>query len=640
MDAIFKFCKDRNIPVALVFIVPILLIVEIALGLVFHLSGGVSFGKFLGLQAVFVGPAILMGAAIGAVMYFVAPRGIRITCVRELGSFFNSPIAFVCVFVFIVAAQGLAFWLGGFIEIGDASLDRPFFQFHPWIFMIVAPAIGMRLWSEEHRQGTMELVATMPVAMWHAILGKFAASCVVIFAALLCTWPAVVTMEILGDPDWGPMWAGYVASFLMAVTFLAVTSAVSAFTRSQVVAFLVSVLFCVLLIMIGFPPVASFVGIVPGLDTVAANLGILTHFSEMAKGLITISDLSYFLLIIAFCLLVTAVVLRGQGHAQGSEGWISLAGLSIMAVSGFVLYVAIAWLPIRFDLTQFNVHTLSDGTRQIVKGLDTPVSIRYYVTDSSSEMAPEERTFTRRVEDILIEYNKLSKNVKFEKIFTELDTNEEDAAALAGLDPIRSVDGNQVYFGIGISCLDKKERIAFNNPILEDRQGRLQTLEYELSNAIIRVYRDNKPKVTVMTSMPIAGAGFQGPPPWFIYRQLSQDLDVDIVPTSVSSIDPETQLLVVLHPYDITETGEYAIDQYLLGGGNVVAVVDPNFFFAQFLQPQQQAKSVWWSASWPRRWPSADLKPPNLVRIVGRRIQPKPGCRRLQVRQPRHLHDA
>lgn len=619
MDGLLKFLKDRNIPVGLAMSVPILILVEIILGLVFHFSGGVSFGKFIGLQCVFVGPALLIGGALAAVMFYFAPRGIRITAIRELGSFFNSPIAFVCVFVFIIAAQSLAFQLGGFIEIGDASLDRPFFQFHPWIWMIIAPAIGMRLWTEEHRQGTMELVATMPIAIWHAILGKFAASCVVIFAALLCTWPAVVTMEILGDPDWGPMWTGFLASFLLAVTFLGVTSAVSAFTRSQVVAFLVSVLLCVSLMMVGFPPVADFLGvIIPGGDAFANHFGVLQHFQEMAKGVISIWDLGYFLLISAVCLFITAVKLRGQGGTSGNESWVSAAGLGIIAGAGLVFYIALTFLPMRFDLTEYKVYTLSDGTREIVKRLDTPVTISYYVTDSSSEMEPEERTFARRVQDLLAEYNKLSGMVSFKKIYTEPDTNEEDAAILANLQAIRSMSGNPIYFGISVSCLDKKEPITFDNPVLEMRTDRLQRLEYELSNAILRVYRDSKPKVTVMTSMGIAGTGspfMGGRPPWFIYQQLGFDMDVEVIPTSASSVDDDTDMLVVLHPYDITETGEYAIDQYLLGGGNVVVAVDPNFFFSRALQPQQQQNPFGGPPPGQGPQPSSDL--PTLFEAWG-----------------------
>lgn len=253
-------------------------------------------------------------------IWHVLPKGIKTTFVRELQSFFYSPIAYVCVFVFTVLAMVLSFTLGGFIERGDASLTDSFFSFHPWIFIFVAPAIGMRLWSEEHRQGTIELLSTMPIATWHAIVGKFLAAAVVIWAALFFTFPAVITMEYLGDPDWGPMWSGYLASFLLATSCLAITSAVSAFTRSQVIAFLIAVLISGLMMFVSLPPVAEFGGaifnFIPALGEMVAggltNLGFWNHFREMNKGIVLGSDLIYFVSLIAFCLFTTAVVLRLQ----------------------------------------------------------------------------------------------------------------------------------------------------------------------------------------------------------------------------------------------------------------------------------------------------------------------------------------
>jgi ABC-2 type transport system permease protein len=267
--------------------------------------------KWIALFFSFLGPVAIFAAVGYFLIWRVLPRGIKTTFVRELGSFFYSPIAYVCVVVFTILASVLSFTLGGFIERGDASLTQSFFTFHPWLFAFVAPAIGMRLWSEEHRQGTIELISTMPIAVWHVILGKFLAAAVVIWAALFCTFPALITMEILGDPDWGPTWTGYLASFLLATACLAITSAVSAFTRSQVIAFLVAVLLSVMMLFAGIPPVAAFVGgILPGGDSLMTGLGFWHHFMEMNKGLVLGGDLVYFLSITVFCLFTTAVVLH------------------------------------------------------------------------------------------------------------------------------------------------------------------------------------------------------------------------------------------------------------------------------------------------------------------------------------------
>ncbi len=270
-----------------------------------------NFLKFIQMFFYFLGPVIIIGAIGYLLIWQFLPRGVKTTFVRELGSFFYSPIAYVCVVVFTVSVGLLSFTLGGFIERGDASLTLSFFNFHPWIFIIVAPAIAMRLWSEEHRQGTIELLQTMPIATWHAIVGKYLAACVVIYVALFCTFPAVITMEVLGDPDWGPIFTGYLSSFLMAITCLAITSAVSAFSRSQVIAFLIAVLISVLFMVIGIPPVAEFLGAF-GLEGFATWLGFWHHFQELNKGIVLGADLIFFASIIAFCLFLTAVVLRAK----------------------------------------------------------------------------------------------------------------------------------------------------------------------------------------------------------------------------------------------------------------------------------------------------------------------------------------
>ncbi|HUF63184.1 MAG TPA: ABC transporter permease subunit [Verrucomicrobiales bacterium] len=230
---------------------------------------------------------------------------------KELRSYFNSPLAYVLIVIFLLAAQGFAFLFGGVFERQEASLTESFFFWHPWLFMVLAPALGMRLWSEEQRLGTMELLLTMPVAPWHAIVGKFLAASVIIFLALALTFPIWMTISYLGKPDHGVIFAGYCASFLLGTSFLAVTSAVSAFTRSQVVAFVIAVAVCLLLILAGFPPVVQFLNEFRFGEMVAA-FGVLTHFNELAKGILVLRDVFFFLSVTGFCLYFTAVVLKSK----------------------------------------------------------------------------------------------------------------------------------------------------------------------------------------------------------------------------------------------------------------------------------------------------------------------------------------
>jgi len=233
---------------------------------------------------------------------------------RELGGYFNSPLAYVFIIIFILFAMGFAFLLGGFIERQEADLSASFFQFHPWLFMILGPAVGMRMWSEENRLGTSELLLTMPISPWTAIVGKFLAACVVLLAGLVLTFPIVITVEYLGEPDYGTIWAGYIGSFLIGAATLSVTSVISAFTRSQVVCLIVSVFVCFLFTLIGIPQLIEFcrdLGL-GGLASFLQGSSFYDNYDDPRRGLIRVQNLVYFVSVITFCLFATSVVIRAR----------------------------------------------------------------------------------------------------------------------------------------------------------------------------------------------------------------------------------------------------------------------------------------------------------------------------------------
>ncbi len=236
---------------------------------------------------------------------------------REFLAYFNSPVLYVIVVIFLLVSQGFAFLFGRFLDGDNASLTQAFFFWHPWIYIVLAPAVGMRLWSEEQRLGTIELLMTMPISPWQAIIGKFFAAALVWFIALALTFPIVWTVFYLGSPDKGPIMTGYVASFLYAMGCLAVTSAASAFTRSQVVCFIVSVALCLLFTLIGYPGIVDWaLSSAPAwLESPVRLIGYLSfmdHFFEMTKGIFVFRDVLYFISIIVVGLLITAVGLRAK----------------------------------------------------------------------------------------------------------------------------------------------------------------------------------------------------------------------------------------------------------------------------------------------------------------------------------------
>jgi ABC-2 type transport system permease protein len=262
-------------------------------------------------------PTLIVSAIFVAIMMFVLPREVRTIFKRELKSYFTSPIAYVLFVVFLGISNTLSFFFTGVLEGGEADLFLPYFQYLPWYLVLIAPAVGMRLWSEEQRLGTMELVLTMPLAPWHAILGKYLAAAVVLFAMLVLSFPIVWTINYLGDPDNGVIMAGFVATFLVALCFLAVTSVVSAMTRSQLVALLVSVTLCLVLWLGGLPNISELLMNLKGgwlifwpLLKLINMVGVMPHFSELAKGVLGFRDIIFFLTFIAFCLFATSVAIR------------------------------------------------------------------------------------------------------------------------------------------------------------------------------------------------------------------------------------------------------------------------------------------------------------------------------------------
>jgi ABC-2 type transport system permease protein len=238
---------------------------------------------------------------------------IRTVAKRELAAYFDSPVAYVFIVIYLLLAGFFTFTFGAFFDRGEASLGA-FFMWMPWLFLFLVPAVGMRLWSEERRSGTMELLLTFPIATWQAIVAKFLASWLFLGIALALTFPVWLTVNILGDPDNGVIVAGYIGAFLLAGAYLAIGSATSAMTRNQVVSFILSVVICLLLVLVGFPPVTDLVArwAPPWFVEAVAAFSVLTHFDGFQKGVLDSRDLVFFASLIGFGLFVTGVVLRGQ----------------------------------------------------------------------------------------------------------------------------------------------------------------------------------------------------------------------------------------------------------------------------------------------------------------------------------------
>jgi ABC-2 type transport system permease protein len=233
---------------------------------------------------------------------------------RELSSYFSQPTAYAIIVIFLIASMGLTFSFGRFIVTGDASLEWSFVFFHPWIFMFLAPAIAMRLWADEQRNGTIELLGTFPLTTSAAIIGKFLAAATVTLVALLLTFPIVLTVNYLGVADNGAIFSSYLASYLVGLTFIAITMLVSACSRDQVVCLIVSVTLCVLMVLIGYDDVTRVLANVvsPAVLQAIVALSVWDHFSSLNSGLFRLQDFAWFFSIISICLLGTSAILSSK----------------------------------------------------------------------------------------------------------------------------------------------------------------------------------------------------------------------------------------------------------------------------------------------------------------------------------------
>lgn len=232
---------------------------------------------------------------------------------RELAAYFLTPIAYVFIIIFLVLSGIFTFYLGGFFERGQADLE-PFFGFHPWLYLLLVPALSMRLWAEERKTGTIELLLTLPVTTTQVVVAKFLAAWAFLVVALALTFPLWITVNVLGDPDNGVIAAAYVGSALMAGSFLSVGACFSALTRNQVIAFILSLVVCLLLNLSGFPLVLDFfAGWVPQvvLSTIA-SMSFLTHFEALGRGVIDLRDIIFFVSVLAFFLYANVLFVESK----------------------------------------------------------------------------------------------------------------------------------------------------------------------------------------------------------------------------------------------------------------------------------------------------------------------------------------
>lgn len=231
---------------------------------------------------------------------------------RELRSYFNAPVAYVFLVAFLLLTGFLTFMVTGFYERRMADLE-PFFFWHPWVYLLLVPAATMGLWAEERHSGTLELLLTLPLTIWQALIGKFLAAWAFIAIALALTFPIVPTTGYLGNPDYGVIFCGYLGSLLLAGACVSVGSFASALSRSQVISFVLGLVICLVLILAGYPPVTGmFSRWAPALAEAVASISFMTHYEALRRGVIDLGDIVYYLSVILFMLCLTKLTIENR----------------------------------------------------------------------------------------------------------------------------------------------------------------------------------------------------------------------------------------------------------------------------------------------------------------------------------------
>ena len=235
---------------------------------------------------------------------------------REFSGYFSTPIAYVFIVIFLFMNGVFTFFMGDLFARGQADLE-PFFTWHPWLYLFLIPALSMRLWAEERRSGTVELLMTLPVTVWQAVLAKYLAAWAFTGIALILTFPVWVTVNYLGNPDNGVVVAAYLGSFLMAGAYLAIGSCISSLTKNQVIAFVITAVVCFLFTVTGLPMITNlFSSWAPQVivETVT-SLSFITNFQDLSRGAIDLRNLVYFVSLIVFWLFLNTVVLGNRDGA-------------------------------------------------------------------------------------------------------------------------------------------------------------------------------------------------------------------------------------------------------------------------------------------------------------------------------------
>lgn len=504
---------------------------------------------------------------------------LKVIVKNELIRYFISPLAYVYLIAFLLLNGSFALYFGHFFERGQADL-LPMFAYQPWLYLLFISGISMRSWAEEFRNKTVVQIVTMPVSVSQLVWGKFFAAWIFAGLALALTFPFWITVNVLGSPDNLVIAVGYLASFILSGCMLSISQLMSALTKNQVIALVLAVVANLLFFLSGLEYVLAFFRLFAPLSLIdmIASFSFLTHFSTMSAGLIELRDVIFFASLILLFNFTTVLVVsfKTSGtsvliNSASRRYYIFIFIFMLLGFSGLNLW-ANNWLrSLRFDFTQEKVFTLTDTSKEIVSNLKRPIIAKLYYSRLLEERNPAVRQMFDRVRSLLSEISRLSDGqFSYQIYYPEVFSEKEDQAIAAGLLPMPVIDASQnTFFGLVLTDdVDNHQVIPFFAP---ERQ---MYLEQDILEKIFALNNLRK-TVGILTSLTMFDtlqSDTQVSQKWEIIAQIQEFFNVVHItkPEDINNLD----VLMIVHPRDLTPEMVKRIEAYTLSGGKLLVFAD------------------------------------------------------------------
>lgn len=499
---------------------------------------------------------------------------------NELLRYFISPLAYVYLIAFLLLNGSFAVYFGSFFERGSADLSS-MFAFQPWLYLLFIPGISMRLWSEEFRAKTVVQIMTMPVPVSAFVWGKFFAAWTFCALALFLTFPFWITVNILGTPDNGVIALSYAGSFVLAGCMLAISQTMSALTKNQVIALVLSVVANLAFFLSGLEYILAFVRLFLPLAAVdmIASFSFLTHFDAISRGLLELRDLIFFVSLILLFNFTTVLIVSFK--TAGTAGWLKSTSRSYYIFAFFCLLLGFAGLNllannltrgISADFTEEKIFTLTDTTKNTLRYLPRPITAKLYYSPVLGERNPDLRLMFDKVRLLLRQYAALSGGRFAYRIYNPEPLDEiEDRAIAAGLQPLPVADLNvNAFFGLTLTdSVDNRQTIPF---FALERQN---FLEQDITQKIFELAHPRK-KLGIITTLPVFDTVINNnvvSQEWQIIKQLKELYRIKHIKTAEDFPD-DLDVLMIINPQNPDENLIGKIKRYSLDGGKVLLILD------------------------------------------------------------------